>query len=80
MHAKTQENPMNPALALILIYIFVAAIFQFVGFLISQAVNLAQPSFGLVTLLCLFLASYLFAWPVAVRITEAIVPGAKSDA
>lgn len=46
------------ALALMTIFVFTAAVFQFVGFLISQLVDYQWPAAGLMTFLVLFLAAY----------------------
>jgi len=68
---------MSPALALMAIYIVVTAILQFVGFLVSTLVESFDPTLSLMTFLVLFLGMFWLAWPIAVRITEAYVPGAK---
>ncbi len=70
---------MPPAVAAILIFIVVVLCFQSVGFLISRSVDYFHPTLGLTTFLALFVGSMFGAWPVAVRITERYVPGAKTD-
>jgi uncharacterized membrane protein YkvI len=69
---------MSPALALMAIYIVVTAILQFAGFLVSRVVESVYPALGLMTFLVLYLGMFWLAWPIAVRITESYVPGAKS--
>ena len=61
------------ALALMTIFVFTAAVFQVVGFLISQLVDYQWPAAGLMTFLVIFLAAYAIAWPVAVWITESAI-------
>ena len=68
---------MNPALALIAIYIVIMGLLQFAGFLVSRMVEMIDPTLSLMTFLVLFLSMFWLAWPIAVRITEAYVPGAK---
>jgi len=68
---------MSPALALMAIYIVVTAILQFAGFLVSRLVESFDPTLSLMTFLVLYLGMFWLAWPIAVRITEAYVPGAK---
>jgi hypothetical protein len=70
---------MNPALALMGIYILVTAALQSIGFLVSRLVEMIAPAFGLMAFLILFLAMFWLAWPIAVRITETYVPGARPD-
>jgi hypothetical protein len=70
---------MNPALALIAIYIVITAILQLVGFVISRAVDYYDPTFSLMTFLVLFLGMFWLAWPIAVRLAETYVPGVKSS-
>jgi hypothetical protein len=69
---------MSPALALMAIYIVVTAILQFAGFLVSRLVESFDPTLSLMTFLVLYLGMFWLAWPIAVRITESYVPGAKS--
>ncbi len=61
------------AAALILMYLLIVVIFQAFGFGISRIVAQYWPGASLLTFLLLFLAAYGFAWPVAVRITEALI-------
>jgi hypothetical protein len=51
-------------------YILTAVVVQFIGFVISQAVEVQWPAAGLLTFLILFMAAYGIAWPIAVRIAE----------
>ena len=69
---------MNPAIALMAIYIVVTAILQFAGFLVSRLVESVYPSLGLMTFLVLYLGMFWLGWPIAVRLAEAYVPGAKA--
>lgn len=56
------------ALALMGIYILTAAVVQFLGFLVSQAVDYRWPTASVLVFLVLFLAAYGIAWPIAVWI------------
>lgn len=53
-----------------LIYVGTAIVMQAIGFGLSQIVDRAWPTAGLMTFLILFMGAYGLAWPVAVRITE----------
>jgi len=68
---------MPPAIAAILIFIVIAICFQSIGFVISRSIDYVFPAFGLMAFLMLFIGSMFAAWPVAVRVTERFVPGAK---
>jgi hypothetical protein len=46
---------------------------QFIGFLISRAIDNEYPTMGLTTFLVLFLAAFGIAWPIAVRIAEWLI-------
>jgi len=70
---------MNPALALIAIYILITLALQFAGFIVSRLVEAIEPTFGLMTFLILYLGMFWAAWPIAVRVAEAFVPGVKAD-
>lgn len=61
------------SLILMIVYILTTAVTQFVGFLISRLVNYQWPTGGLMTFLVLFLGSFFIAWPIAVRIAEAVI-------
>jgi hypothetical protein len=58
---------------LMTIYVLTAIVLQCVGFLISRAVDYQWPTAGLLTFLIFFMTAYGFAWPIAVRITEALL-------
>jgi hypothetical protein len=70
---------MNPAIALMSIYILITAGLQAVGFLVSRLVEMIAPAAGLITFLILYLAMFWIAWPIAVRLTETYIPGARPD-
>jgi len=70
---------MNPALALMGIYIIVTGLLQFVGFLVSRVAEVFDPTLSLITFLALYLGMFWVGWPIAVRITETYVPGAKAS-
>ncbi len=70
---------MKPTLVLIGIYIIVTATLQFVGFLISQAVSQFYPSMSLMTFLVLFMAMFYSGWPIAVRISDWLIPETDGD-
>lgn len=61
------------ALTLMVVYVLTTASVQFIGFLISRAIEYGYPTFGLVTFMTLFLAGFGIAWPIAVRITEWLI-------
>ena len=61
------------SLTLMVIYVLTTATVQFIGFLISRLVDQEFPTFGLMTFLILFLGAFGIAWPIAVRIAEAII-------
>ena len=70
---------MNPSLVLIGIYIIVTASLQFVGFLISHVVSEFYPSMSLMTFLVLFMAMFYSGWPIAVRISDWLIPETAGD-
>lgn len=61
------------ALTLMVVYVLTTATVQFIGFLVSRVVDLQFPTFGLMTFLILFLGAFGIAWPIAVRIAEALI-------
>jgi hypothetical protein len=61
------------ALTLMIIYVLTTFAVQFIGFLISRLVDYEYPTLGLMTFLILFLGAFGVAWPIAVRITEALI-------
>ena len=58
---------------LMLVYLITVVSVQLLGFLISRAVNYEWPTLGLTTFLIIFLAAFGIAWPIAVRIAEALI-------
>ena len=58
------------SLSLMGIFVLTAAVVQFIGFLISRAVDYQWPNVSVLVFLILFIAAYGIAWPIAVRITE----------
>ena len=61
------------ALLLMGVYVLTTIAVQFIGFLISRLVDLQFPTFSVMVFLMLFLAAFGIAWPIAVRIAEAII-------
>ena len=61
------------AVTLMLVYVLTTASVQFVGFLISRAIEYGYPTFSLMTFMILFMAGFGIAWPIAVRITEWLI-------
>jgi uncharacterized membrane protein YkvI len=61
------------ALTLMIVYVVTVGTMQFLGFLISRLVDFQFPTFGLMSFLILFLGAFGLAWPVAVRIAEALI-------
>ena len=61
------------ALTLMIVYVLTTFAVQLVGFLISRIVDYEYPTLGLMTFLILFLGAFGVAWPIAVRITEALI-------
>jgi len=61
------------AAVLIAIYVLTTVAIQFLGFLISRLVDYEWPTLGLMTFLLLFMGAFGLAWPVAVRIAEALI-------
>ena len=47
-------------------------------FLVSRMVEMYDPTLSLMTFLVLYLGMFWLGWPIAVRVTETYVPGAKS--
>ena len=70
---------MNPAMALMGIYVLVTAGLQAIGFLVSRVVEMIAPAAGLMTFLIIFLAMFWVGWPISVWITETYIPGAGPD-
>lgn len=61
------------ALLLMGVYVLTTIAVQFIGFLISRLVDTQFPAFSVMVFLMLFLAAFGIAWPIAVRIAEAII-------
>jgi hypothetical protein len=61
------------ALLLMGIYVLTTITMQFIGFLISQLVNVKIPTISVMVFLICFMAAFAIAWPIAVQITEAII-------
>ena len=61
------------ALALMVIYVLITAVVQFIGFLVSRIIDYEWPTLGLMTFLILFIGAFGFAWPIAVRLTEWLI-------
>lgn len=61
------------ALTLMTVYVLTTFTVQLIGFLISRLVDYEWPTLGLMTFLILFLGAFGVAWPIAVRIAEAII-------
>jgi hypothetical protein len=71
---------MNPAIALIVTYLVIAAILQFLAFLLCLAVDRIDPALGLLVFVILFLTMFGVAWPIAVRLSGAWFPDVNADA
>jgi hypothetical protein len=65
---------MNPALALILVYIVITIVLQFAALFLSWLADQIHAGFGLMTFVVLFLSMFWLAWPIAVRLSGAWVP------
>ena len=61
------------ALTLMVIYVLMTILVQFVGFLISRLIDYEWPTLGLTTFLLLFMAAFGIAWPIAVRVAEWLI-------
>ena len=58
---------------LLVVYVLTTISIQFLGFLISRLVDYEWPTLGLMTFLILFMGAFGLAWPIAVRIAEALI-------
>jgi hypothetical protein len=58
---------------LMAVYVVCTISIQFIGFLISRLVDYEWPTLGLMTFLILFMGAFGLAWPVAVRLAEALI-------
>ena len=56
------------------IYILTTITVQILGFGISEVASRQWPTAGLMTFLVLFMAAFGIAWPIAVAITEWLIP------
>jgi hypothetical protein len=61
------------SLTLMIVYVLTVMTTQFIGFLISRAVDYQYPTLGLMTFLILFFVAFGAAWPVAVRVAEWLI-------
>jgi hypothetical protein len=61
---------MNPAILLLMTYVFVVMALQALGFGASRLVDYANPSWSLLFFLVVFIGAFGLAWPIAVRLTE----------
>jgi hypothetical protein len=61
---------MNPAILLMITYIFVVMVLQAFGFGLSKLVDYINPASSLLVFLLLFIGAFGLAWPIAVRLTE----------
>jgi hypothetical protein len=61
------------AAILLFVYVLTTITIQFGGFLISRLVDYEWPTLGLMTFLLLFMGAFGLAWPIAVKIAEAII-------
>ena len=65
---------MNPAVALMGIYIAVTICLQLAAVVVSRFVDLIDPTLSLMTFLVLFMGMFWLGWPLAVRLTEYMIP------
>jgi hypothetical protein len=70
---------MNTAVALMLVYILVTVVLQLVGFGVSRGVDAMSSSWSLMTFLIWFMGAFGFAWPIAVYITEWLIPTSEEE-
>jgi hypothetical protein len=61
------------AVTLMLVYVLTTASVQFIGFMISRAIEYGYPTFGLMTFMILFMVGFGIAWPIAVHIAEWLI-------
>lgn len=61
---------MLASITLMAAYVVITLAIQFAFFLVSQFVSYVAPDWSLLVFLCLFMAAYGLAWPIAVRLTE----------
>jgi hypothetical protein len=70
---------MSPTLVLLGMYIVILIALQAIGFLISQATGYFNPAISLMTFLILFMGMFAVAWPIAVRVTDWLVPETEHE-
>jgi hypothetical protein len=70
---------MNPALALMGIYIICTVVLQLIAFFVSEMVSMAYPGASLMAFLVLFMAMFYLGWPIAVRITYWLIPETEAE-
>jgi hypothetical protein len=70
---------MSPAIALIVTYLVLTGILQFIGFMVSWIVDRFNPAVGLMTFVILFVAMFWLAWPIAVRLSGSWFPSRPSS-
>jgi hypothetical protein len=61
---------MNPAILLVMTYLFVVVVLQALGLGISKLTDYVNPAWSLLVFLVLFIGAFGLAWPVAVRLTK----------
>jgi hypothetical protein len=74
-----EEGKMNPALALMAIYIISTVVLQVIAFFVSEVISMAYPGVSLMTFLVLFMAMFWLGWPIAVRITYWLIPETEAE-
>ena len=65
---------MSPTLVLLATYIVVTIFLQCVGFLVGTLAGYLDPTLSLMTFLILFMGMFWLAWPLAVRISDWLIP------
>jgi hypothetical protein len=61
------------SVTLLAVYVLTVISLQFIGFLVSRAVDYQYPAFSVLAFLVLFIAAFGIAWPIAVRIAERLI-------
>lgn len=70
---------MSPALGLMATYIVVTVLLQFGGYLVSEAISKLNPAISLMTFLLLFLGMFWAGWPIAVLISDRLIPETEQE-
>jgi hypothetical protein len=70
LHRIRGKETAMETIILIAVYVVVAAVLQLLGYAVSLLVDLANPAWGLLSFLLLFLSAFWLAWPIAVWVTE----------